>query len=199
MTGVAAVLGDDRAAHECFMQMPGKGFRMPVAALTSAASRSTRLHRLLLRYARTLYVQATCCALSNVRLRLEERLARLLLRCHDRILGDRIRLTHEVLAVMLGVQRPRVTLGLHVLEGEGLIRANRGEIVIRDRESLIKRTKGGYGAPAAEYKRLIGSGIRRHAKTAFHIEPTGQRVSTEPHSLATLDEVAFDTMRQKRR
>lgn len=173
MTGVAAVLGDDCAAHECFMQMPGEGFRVPVAALTSAAARSPQLRLLLLRYAQTLYVQATYGALANVRTRFEERLARLLLRCHDRVAGGTIPFTHEVLAVMLGVQRPRVTVGLHVLEGEGLIRGGRGEIAIRDRESLIKRTNGSYGVPEAEYKRLIGTMTCPLGKTPFHFEPTG--------------------------
>lgn len=158
MTGTAAVLGDDCAAHECFMQMAGEGIRVPVATLTSAAERSSQLRSLLLRYAQSLYVQATYCALSNVRCKFEERLAQLLLRCHDRVIGDTLPLTHDVLAVMLGVRRPGVTLGLHVLEGEGLIRASRGEITIRNRQGLIKRTNGSYGVPVAEYKRLIGTG-----------------------------------------
>lgn len=158
MTGTAAVLGDDCAAHECFMQMAGEGFRIPVAVLNSAISRSPQLHNLFLRYAQSLYVQATYCALSNVRSKFEERLARLLLRCHDRVRGDTLPLTHDVLAVMLGARRPGVTLGLHVLEGEGLIRASRGEITIRNRQGLIKRTNGSYGVPVAEYKRLIGTG-----------------------------------------
>ena len=171
MTGTAAVLGDYCAAHECFIQMAGEGYRVPVAALTSAISRSPQLHNLLLRYVQSLYVQATYCALSNVRSRFEERLASLLLRCRDRVAGDTLPLTHEVLAVMLGVRRPGVTLGLHVLEGEGLIRASRGEIIIRDRERLIKRTKGSYGVPVAEYKRLIGTDTSPAGKTMFYLEP----------------------------
>jgi CRP-like cAMP-binding protein len=171
MTGAAAVLGDECAAHECFMQMAGEGLRVPIAALTLAASRSTQLRSLLLRYAQSLYIQATYCALSNVRSKFEERLARMLLRCHDRVKGDTLLLTHEVLAVMLGVRRPGVTLGLHILEGESLIRASRGEIIIRNREGLIKRTNGSYGVPVAEYRRLIGTDTCPYGNTTFYMEP----------------------------
>ncbi|MBS3651739.1 Crp/Fnr family transcriptional regulator [Pseudaminobacter sp. 19-2017] len=174
MTGAAAVFGDDCAAHECFMQMAGEGVRVPVAALRREVSRSPQLHNLFLRYAQSLYVQATYCALCNVRSKFEERLAQLLLRCHDRVPGGTLPLTHQALAVMLGVRRPVVTLGLHVLEGEGLIRANRGEIVIRDRERLIKRTRGGYDVPAREYRRLIGIDACPQGNTMFFIGPSKQ-------------------------
>ena len=171
MTGTAAVLGDDCAPHECFMQIAGEGFRVPAAALRKAVSRNPQLHNLFLRYAQSLYIQATYCALSNVRSKFEERLARLLLRCHDRVSGGTLPLTHEIMAVMLGVGRPIVTLGLHVLEGEGLIRANRGEIIIRDRERLIKRTTV-YGVPTHEYRRLIGTNAFPHGSAMSFIEPS---------------------------
>mgnify|MGYP001099954611 CR=1 FL=1 len=174
MTGAAAVLGNDCAPHECVMLMAGEGVRVPIATLALAVSRSPRLRLLLLRYTQTLYVQATCCALSNVRSRLEERLARLLLRCHDRVVGNTIPITHEVLAVMLGIQRPRVTLGLHILEGEGLIRANRGAIIVRHRDSLIRRARGSYGVPVAEYDRLIGVVPRRPRKTSYGFVPSAR-------------------------
>ena len=65
-------------------------------------------------------------------------------------------LTHEFLSVMLGVRRAGVTVGTHMLEGKGLIRANRGHIIILDRKGLENEAQGSYGAPEDEYERLIG-------------------------------------------
>ena len=83
-------------------------------------------------------------------------MARWLLMAHDRVEGDEFRLTHEFLAVMLGVRRPGVTVALHFLEGAGLIRSTRGLVTVLDREGLEEATEGFYGVPEAEYERLIG-------------------------------------------
>ena len=87
---------------------------------------------------------------------LDERLARWLLMCHDRIDGDEIRMTHEFLSIMPGVRRAGVTVGTHILEGRGLIRATRGCIHILDRAGLEGAANGFYGAPEAEYARVVG-------------------------------------------
>jgi hypothetical protein len=110
----------------------------------------------LLRYAQSLHIQTGYTALVNARSKLEERLARWLLMCEDRSAGSKVAMTHEFLSVMLGVRRPGVTVAIQLLEGRGLIRAQRGEIVIRDRQGLILCADGGYGEAEAEYQRLIG-------------------------------------------
>jgi len=86
----------------------------------------------------------------------EERLARWLLMSHDRQDDDEIPLTHDFLALMLGVRRPSVTIALHSLESLGFIKATRGLIVVRKREELEDFAGPGYGVPEAEYERLIG-------------------------------------------
>lgn len=58
---------------------------------------------------------------------------------------------------MLGVRRPGVTVALQLLEGRGLIRSNRGEVIIRNRAGLVTLANGSYGQPEAEYARLIGN------------------------------------------
>ena len=65
-------------------------------------------------------------------------------------------MTHKILAIMLGARRAGVTVATHMLEGKGLIRANRGEIIILDREGLEEEAQDSYGIPEAEYARLIG-------------------------------------------
>jgi hypothetical protein len=75
--------------------------------------------------------------------------------CHDRVPGDRLVLTHDFLAVMLGVRRAGVTVGTHQLEGKGLIRAQRGVITVLDRDGLEVEARGSYGATEKEYLRLF--------------------------------------------
>ena len=92
----------------------------------------------------------------NGRSKMEERLARWVLMAHDRVGQDEIALTHEFLAVMLGVRRPGVTVTLKLLEAAGLIRTRRGIISLVDRQGLEKISEGAYGAAEAEYRRLMG-------------------------------------------
>jgi DNA-binding FadR family transcriptional regulator len=75
----------------------------------------------------------------------------------DRIGSDEINVTHDVLALMLGVRRASVTDALHILEGEGLIRSSRGRIVVRDGEGLRRQAGDTYGFYEAEYTRLIAA------------------------------------------
>ena len=156
MTGTVAVLGGDLAPHDCFVQLAGAAMRIPIAPFRDALEQSPTLQRFLLRFVQCLMMQTSYTALANARQQLEQRLARWLLMCEDRA-GAELNITHEFLSIMLGVRRPGVTVGIQVLEGNGLIRATRGKIVIRNREALIELADGSYGAPEAEYERLIGT------------------------------------------
>lgn len=156
MSGVSALLGATQMSQTTIIQVAGAGHRITVAALKEAIAASPVLLEILLPYIQTLITQTSFTALSNVNQSIEERLARWLLMCHDRIDGDEIPLTHEFLSIMLAVQRPSVTTALHILEGNGFIRAKRGQITVLDREALIEFADGTYGAPEAEYLRLLG-------------------------------------------
>jgi len=147
MTGLAVVLGHDRAQHDTFIQLPGKGMRMTVDSFREAQDRSVSLHRELLRYANAFLMQTTTTALANGRSKVEERLARWLLMAHDRVDGDELPLTHEFLGMMLGSPRPGVTLAVQALEREGLIDARRARITILDRKAMEKRSNGTYVPP----------------------------------------------------
>jgi hypothetical protein len=76
--------------------------------------------------------------------------------CHDRIDGDELNFTHELLSIMLGVRRPGVTVATHVLEGAKMIKATRGRLTVLSREKLEEAAGGSYGIPEGEYERLIG-------------------------------------------
>jgi CRP-like cAMP-binding protein len=156
MTGTPLVMGDDRQPCECVIQLEGDATRLPAQALSAAMAESQTLRLFLLRYVQSLSTQTAFTALVNARSKLEERLARWLLMCADRVEGEKLGLTHEFLSIMLGVRRPGVTVAIQILEGKGLIRASRGAVVIRDREGLIALADGSYGIPEGEYERLVG-------------------------------------------
>jgi len=147
MTGLALVLGQDRARHTTYIQAAAAGQRMSAAKLRQAIAHSVGLHQVLLQCVHAFLNQTTETALANGRSKNEERLARWLLMAHDRIDRDELPLTHKLLAVMLGVQRPAVTVAVQALEREGLIEAGRGAITVLDRRGLIKFSKGAYVAP----------------------------------------------------
>ena len=102
-----------------------------------------------------------CNGLHNV----EERCCRWLLTTQDRIGADRVRLTQEFLAVMLGVRRPTVTIVLGALEKAGLLALRRGEIHITDRKRLEAASCECYRTAQQDYERLLpecnGNGHRR--------------------------------------
>lgn len=156
MSGTAIVLHGDRSPNETFMQVAGEGLAITVEKMHELMEQSATMRRHLQRYTLTLMAQMSQTALSNGQAKLEERLARWLLMCHDRINGDEMQLTHDFLSIMLGVRRAGVTVGTHILEGKGLIRANRGRITILDRDGLEIEARESYGIPEAEYTRLIG-------------------------------------------
>lgn len=118
--------------------------------------KSPSMHKLFLHFAQAFLVQVSHTALAAGRVTLEERLARWLLMVQDRMRSDEFALTHEFMALMLGVRRAGVTVALHELEGRALIKAKRGQIAILDREGMKKIAAKIYGTTEAEYRRLLG-------------------------------------------
>jgi CRP-like cAMP-binding protein len=156
MTGVAIVLGDHRSPHSTYIQAAGRGQRMSAAELRKALAASATLQGLLMKFAHAFMVQTAHTAIANARARLDQRLARWLLMAHDRIDGNALPLTHEFLALMLGVRRAGVTEALNALEGRRLIESGRGRVVVRDRKGIERSAGESYGVPEAEYRRLFG-------------------------------------------
>jgi len=130
------LLGADRTPYQMIVQIAVHGHSLPAAALEAALDASPGIRRLLGRYVQTLNTHSAYTALSNAIHQVDERCARWLLMVHDCVDGVDIPITHEFLSLMLAVRRPSVTTALHVLEGNGLIRAERGWVTIRDRAGL---------------------------------------------------------------
>jgi len=157
MIGTMIVLGADRSPDGGLVQVPGMALRITTADLSNAMSANPSIRARLLLYVQAYLVQVSQTALANSRGNVEQRLARWIAMAHDRVDGDVYEQTHEFLSLMLGVRRAGVTVALHNLEGEGLIRAKRGAITILDREGLNIYANGLYGAPEREYARLLAS------------------------------------------
>jgi CRP-like cAMP-binding protein len=157
IVGLPIVLGVCRSPCEVFMQVEGHGHCVTSSDLADAMSQSEPLREALLCYAHVFSVQASYTALANAHGKIEERLARWLLMAQDRIAQDELLLTHEFLALMLGVRRAGVTVALQHFESSGLIATGRGNIVIKDRDGLEESANGLYGAPEAEFERLFPS------------------------------------------
>jgi CRP-like cAMP-binding protein len=155
MSGTPVLLGTDQTPHECFVQMTGEAFSIEATRLREVVEGRLSLHLRLLRFVQAFTVQVAQTALSNGSYRLEERLARWLLMCHDRVDGDVLSTTHEFLSIMLGVRRPGVTEALHILEGAHVIRAERGLVTVLDRAKLERVAGESYGVAEAEYARLM--------------------------------------------
>jgi CRP-like cAMP-binding protein len=156
MSSTSLLHGTNVTPHETFTQVEGTALRMGADELRQAIRQSPSAHEVLLRYTEAFQVQMAYTALSHGSFTIEERLARWLLMCHDRLPGDDLPLIHEFLSMMLGVRRSGVTIAIQLLEGTGAIKATRGHIVVHDRAKLETAANGSYGVPEAEYRRLIG-------------------------------------------
>ncbi|MDR6636235.1 CRP-like cAMP-binding protein [Phyllobacterium sp. 1468] len=161
MTGSALVLGSTSTPLSIYIQLAGSGLRIAADKLLAAIAQSASLQLVLLKYTQAMVVQTATTALVNGQADARTRLARWLLMVHDRTSGHDLYLTHELMAVMLGMRRPWVTETLHSLEGEGHIRATRGKVTIMDRTGLLAEANGFYGVAEREYQKLLNTVISR--------------------------------------
>ena len=158
--GVAGVLPRATIAPSTtHMQIGGSGHRSAAEALCGAIARSEGLRALMLKWAQGFMIQTAHTALANGRAKLEQRLARWLLMAHDRMIGDAVPLTHEFLAVMLGVRRAGVTVAIHGFERRGLVTTRRGQLTVVNRTGIEQIAGSFYGTPETELRRLLSDRI----------------------------------------
>ena len=161
MGDLATVLGDRQGTSRLSVQLAGTAVRINSASFQRSMQSSPALSRLMLRYVRACSVQIASSALAFARCSIERRLARWLLMAGDRVGDDAISLTHDSLAIMLGVRRAGVSIALKSFLDGKLIETRRSNIQIRDRHGLFAAAGGSYGLAEAEYRRLIEPAARR--------------------------------------
>ena len=157
LVGLSLVLGDGRSLTEARVQLEGTALRMDAAALRDEMVGNAAFRDVMLRYALAFQAQVTLTAACNARHAINERLARWLLIAHDRAGADEFAMTHEFMAMMLGVRRPGVSLAAAVLQKAGLIRYARGWMEVTDRPGLEAASCECYHTVRREFGRLLGA------------------------------------------
>jgi CRP-like cAMP-binding protein len=151
MVGIPVLLGDDIAFEEAVVQVAGSAMRMKSAVFKKELGKNHNpLLTQLLLYTRTLMKQVAQTAACNRLHTVEERLARWLLMCHDRVDADDLPLKQEFISNMIGTRRASVGGAATGLQAKGVIRYSRGVIHILDRKELEKFACECYRAVAEE-------------------------------------------------
>jgi CRP-like cAMP-binding protein len=143
--GVSALMGTKQSLNRVYTQIAGWGYRCRYETAAAEFGRCGPFQRLALRYVQAQLVQAAQSAGCNAEHSYEQRLARWLLICADRVHRDQFKMSQEFLSHMLGSTRPTVTLVAGRLKKEKLITYLRTEIAIVDRKGLEKRACECYG------------------------------------------------------
>ena len=155
IVGISLFMGGESTPSRAVVQSAGYGFRLKSAIVKDEFNHAGPVLHLLLRYTQALITQMAQTAVCNRHHSLDQQLCRWLLLSLDRLPGDELLMTQELIANMLGVRREGVTEGAMKLQHAGLIRYARGRISVLDRVGLEKRTCECYAVVKKEYDRLL--------------------------------------------
>jgi CRP-like cAMP-binding protein len=155
LVGISLFMGGESTPSRAVVQSAGQGFRLPAQTIKDEFNRAGTVMHLLLRYTQALITQMAQTAVCNRHHSLDKQLCRWLLLSLDRLGGNELVMTQELIANMLGVRREGVTEGALKLQHAGLIRYARGHITVLDRPGLEKRTCECYAVVKKEYDRLL--------------------------------------------
>jgi CRP-like cAMP-binding protein len=155
IVGISLFMGGDSTSSRAVVQSAGLGLRLKAQIMKDDFNRAGPVLHLLLRYTQALITQMAQTAVCNRHHSLDQQLCRWLLLSLDRLQGNELVMTQELIANMLGVRREGVTEGALKLQQAGLIRYARGHISVLDRDGLEKRTCECYAVVKKEYDRLL--------------------------------------------
>ena len=155
LVGVSLFMGGGSTPSRAVVQSAGAGFRLKAEDMKVEFDRGGPVLHLLLRYTQALITQMSQTAVCNRHHSLDQQLCRWLLLSLDRLSGNELIMTQELIANMLGVRREGVTEAAVSLQSAGLIRYARGRINIIDRPGLERRSCECYAVVKKEYDRLL--------------------------------------------
>ena len=155
LVGIALFMGGETTPSRAVVQSSGEAYRLRAAVLKEKFERGGELQHLLLRYTQALITQMTQTAVCNRHHAVHQQLCRWLLLSLDRLPGNELVMTQELIANMLGVRREGVTEAAGQLQAEGLIEYSRGRITVLDRDQLEARVCECYSVVKREYDRLL--------------------------------------------
>ena len=157
LLGISLFMGGETTPSRAVVQSAGEGYRLSATRLKEEFNRAGPLMRLLLRYTQALITQMAQTAVCNRHHSVEQQLCRWLLLSLDRLSGNELTMTQELIADMLGVRREGVTEAAGQLQRAGLIEYSRGHIKILNRPGLEKRVCECYQVVKTEFDRLLPS------------------------------------------
>jgi len=155
VVGVASFLGGESTLTRAVVLSAGHAYRLAADIAKCEFARGGPLLNLLLRYTLALMAQTAQIAACNRHHSLERQLCRWLLLCLDRMPGNEILMTQELIAALLGVRRESITEAAGTLQQAGLIHYARGHIVVTDRRGLEAHACECYRVVRREYDRLL--------------------------------------------
>jgi len=153
--GSFSALGDATALNSAVVLVPGVASTLDLDRLRAAAEQSTTFRTMLVRHGLAVYAQIQQTAGCNASHTVESRLARCLLQTHDLSGGDRLVLTQESMAQMIGARRNSVSLVANTLQQANYIHYSRGHIEITNIDGLSKTSCECYATVKAQYDRLL--------------------------------------------
>ena len=155
IVGIAVFMGGESTPSRAVVRSAGLAYRLPGERLKEEFSRHEAMLRLLLRYTQSLITQMSQTAVCNRHHAIEQQLCRLLLLSLDRLPGNRLTMTQELIANTLGVRREGVTAAAGKLQDAGVIEYHRGKIRVLDRPRLEKMSCECYSVVKRECDRLL--------------------------------------------
>jgi CRP-like cAMP-binding protein len=156
MVGLPVILGDFHAPSSVYVQVPGRALKMDAGEFRTELALSSTLKIVALRYVHAFFNQVAQSAACAHHHKIEQRCCRWLLMTRDRMPSDDFLLTQEFLGMMLGVQRPSVSLVMNALQTAGAIRYARGHVAILNRQALHDRACECYEVSRREFDRFLG-------------------------------------------
>ena len=155
--GISLFMGGETTPSRAIVQSAGYGFKLKAHLLKQEFNRFGPMLRLLLRYTQALITQMSQTAVCNRHHSVEQQLCRWLLLSLDRLSSDKLVMTQELIANMLGVGREGVTEAAGKLQRAGLIDYSRGQIRVLNRPGLEVRSCECYQVVKSEFDRLLPS------------------------------------------
>jgi CRP-like cAMP-binding protein len=155
MSGVSLLLGAKVSTIDAFAQVPGAALRMPRSVVCAELKGDAAFPHLMRRYGEAYLTQVAQSAACNRLHDVEQRLCRWILMTHDRVGLDRLPLTQEFIATMLGVRRPTVSIVAAILQKAGFIHYRRGVIDVLDRPGIEAAACECYAVVRKEMERLL--------------------------------------------
>ena len=155
LVGISLLMGGESTTSRAVVQSAGHGYRLKASISKTQFGLGGQLQQLAFRFVQALITQMAQTAVCNRHHEIDQQLCRWMLLSLDRLPGNELKMTQELIANMLGVRREGVTEAAGKLQADGLIRYSRGHIVVLDRLMLEKRACECYRVVKKEYDRLL--------------------------------------------